>query len=73
MDDQNVQLSTQLEKPLVEIAVESWRFAKLFLRLLSKMDAGEGTRFLNQYRYYLKHLEENLDQAGLRLVNVEGC
>jgi hypothetical protein len=72
LDDQNVQLSPQLEKSLIDIAVESWRFAKLFCRLLGKMDAGEGARFINQYRYYLKRLEENLEQAGLRLVNVEG-
>lgn len=62
----------QPEKPLIEIAVESWRFAKLFHRLLAKLDAGEGGRFVNQYRYYLKRLEETLAQAGLRLVNVEG-
>lgn len=72
MDDLNVQLSSQLEKSLIDIAIESWRFAKLFSRLLSKMDAGEGARFINQYRYYLKRLEESLEQAGLRLVNVEG-
>jgi hypothetical protein len=72
VDDQNVQLSPQLEKSLIDIAVESWRFAKLFNRLLTKLDAGEGARFVNQYRYYLKRLEDNLEQAGLRLVNVEG-
>lgn len=72
MEEQNEQMSPRLEKSLIEIAVESWRFAKLFHRLLAKMDAGEGARFINQYRYYLKRLEENLEQAGLRLVNVEG-
>jgi hypothetical protein len=72
VDDNSVQLSPQLEKSLIDIAVESWRFAKLFHRLLGKLDAGEGARFINQYRYYLKRLEDNLAQAGLRLVNVEG-
>lgn len=72
MEEQNEQMSPRLEKSLIDIAVESWRFAKLFNRLLAKMDAGEGARFINQYRYYLKRLEENLEQAGLRLVNVEG-
>lgn len=72
MDDQKVQLSPELEKPLIDMAVESWRFAKLFSRLLAKLDAGEGARFLSQYRYYLKRVEETLEQAGLRLVNVEG-
>jgi len=72
VDDPSTQPTLQLEKALVEIAVESWRFAKLFSRLLSKVDAGDGARFVNQYRYYLKRLEDNLEQAGLRLVNVEG-
>jgi hypothetical protein len=72
VDEQNTQLSPQLEKSLIDIAVESWRFAKLFNRLLSKLDAGEGARFINQYRYFVKRLEDNLEQAGLRLVNVEG-
>lgn len=72
MDDNNAHLSPQVEKSLIDISVESWRFAKLFSRLLSKMDAGEGARFMNQYRYYLKRLDEILEQAGLRLVDVEG-
>jgi hypothetical protein len=54
------------------LSVESWRFSRLFSRLLSKLDAGEGTRYVNQYRYYIKRVEESLGAAGLRLVNVEG-
>lgn len=61
-----------LTKALVDIAVESWRFSRLFSRLLTKLDAGDSSRYVNQYRYYLKRLEENLETAGLRLVNVEG-
>lgn len=57
---------------LVEISVESWRFSRLFARLLSKLDAGESVRYTSQYRYYLKRLEETLDSAGLTLVTVEG-
>jgi len=72
VDDPSIQPALQLEKALIEIAVESWRFAKLFSRLLGKVDAGDGARFVNQYRYFLKRLEDNLEQAGLRLVNVEG-
>lgn len=61
-----------LLKSLIDISVESWRFSRMFARLLSKMDAGEGARYTNQYRYYMKRLEETLESAGLRLVNVEG-
>jgi hypothetical protein len=61
-----------LDTPLIDLAVESWRFARLFERVLGKLDAGEQTRYVNQLRYYLKRLEEGLAAAGLRLVNVEG-
>ena len=57
---------------LVDVAVESWRFGRLFGRLLSKLDAGETPRFVNQLRYYLKSLEEKLEAVDLKIVNLEG-
>jgi hypothetical protein len=57
---------------LVNVAIESWRFSRLFARVLAKVDAGEVPRFVNQLRYYLKSLEENLEAAELKLVNLEG-
>ena len=57
---------------LINIALESWRFARLFGRVLSKLDAGEAPRFANQLRYYLKSLEENLEAVDLKIVNLEG-
>ena len=64
--------SEVLFKSLIDISVESWRFSRLFARLISRLDAGEGARYTSQYRYYLKRLEETLEGAGLTLVNVEG-
>ena len=64
--------SEVLFKSLIDISVESWRFSRLFARVISKLDAGEGARYTSQYRYYLKRLEETLEGAGLTLVNVEG-
>lgn len=64
--------SEQLERSLIEIAVESWRFSRLFSRLVSRLDAGESSRYVNQLRYFQKKLEESLEASGLRLVNVEG-
>ena len=62
----------QLEQSLIEVAVESWRFARLFSRVVNKLDAGESARYVNQLRYFQKKLEESLDANGLKLVNVEG-
>jgi hypothetical protein len=61
-----------LIKSLIDISVESWRFTRLFVRLLGKLDAGDGTRYSNQLRYFIKRLEENLEIAKIRLVNIEG-
>jgi hypothetical protein len=63
---------SQIEKSLIDIAVESWRLSRLFTRLITKLDAGESNRYVNQLRYFQNRLEESLDAAGLRLVNVEG-
>jgi len=57
---------------LLEIAVDSWRFARLFARVITKLDAGEQARYQSQLRWHLKRLEEQLDATGLKLVNIEG-
>ena len=69
---ENSPSAEQSERALIEIATESWRLSRLFARIVSKLDAGEGGRHVNQLRYFQKRLEESLEGAGLKLVNVEG-
>jgi hypothetical protein len=57
---------------LVNVAAESWRFARLFGRVLSKLDVGDVPRYANQLRYYLKSLDEHLQAADLKIVSLEG-
>ena len=64
--------SAMLEKTLIDMAIEGWRFAKLFARMMSKLDAGEATRYMSQLRYYIEKLESSLEEAGMRMVNLEG-
>ena len=64
--------NVQLEESLIDIAVESWRFSRLFGKVVGKLDAGESGRYINQLRYFQKKVEESLDSNGLTLVNVEG-
>ena len=61
-----------LRQALIDIALESWRFSRLFNRLLGKLDAGEASRYVNQLRYFTKRLDESLETAGLHLVSLEG-
>lgn len=72
MDQQGSKPAADLEGSLIAIAVEGWRFAKVIARALNKMDAGEGARYISQHRYYLRRLEESLEQVGMRFVDVEG-
>lgn len=60
------------QKILIDIAIESWRFSRVFLRVLSKLDAGEAKRYMSTFKYYIEKLEYNLDCTGIRLVNLEG-
>lgn len=57
---------------LLNLAVEGWRFSRSYLRLITKLDAGEQNRFVSQCRYFQKQLEDRVGEAGYRLVNIEG-
>lgn len=61
-----------MRNAVISIAIESWRFAKVFDRMLTKLDAGEQNRYQSQFRWFIKKVEEALEQAELRIVNVEG-
>lgn len=60
------------EVALLDLALEGWRFQKLFARALTKMDTGEAPRFANQHRYFVRRIGECLAEAGIRLVSLEG-
>jgi hypothetical protein len=60
------------DAPLIDIVVDSWRFSRTFERVLTKLDAGEASRYVSQLRFYHKRLDETLASAGLRLVDLRG-
>jgi hypothetical protein len=64
--------SDPVKNALLDLAVEGWRFTRSYFRLISKLDAGDQNRFVSQYRYFQKQLEDKLSVVGFRLVNIEG-
>lgn len=60
------------ETLLIDTAIEGWRFARVFARIVGKLDAGEAARYANQLRFFQRRLEENLALAGLTIVDLEG-
>ena len=61
-----------LAKSIVDMAIESWRFGRVFERIMMKLDAGEQARYKGQLRWFIKRIDDSLTGAGLRIVNVEG-
>lgn len=61
-----------IKNSLLSLAIEGWRFTRAYLRLISKLDAGEQNRFVSQCRYFQKQVEDQLGIAGYKLVNIEG-
>jgi hypothetical protein len=61
-----------LQASIIDIAVEAWRFRCVFSNAVSKLDTAESNRYINQYLYFFKKVESALENAGLKIVNVEG-
>lgn len=61
-----------LRQPFIDVVIESWRFSKLFARVLNKLEASEAARYANQLRYFQKRLDDSLAVASLKIVSLEG-
>ena len=71
MEENNISVE-RLRKSIIDIAVESWRLRRVFEKAMSKLDAGDSSRYLNQFTWFIKRVDAALENAGLRIVNVEG-
>lgn len=62
----------QLQGSLVAIASELFRFQKVFEKALSKLDMDEQSKYMSQFSWFSKKVSKALDEANLKLLNVEG-
>lgn len=60
------------EESVIKIITENWRLMKLFMKVLTKLEASEANRYMNQVRYFQKTINDNLESINLRIVNLEG-
>lgn len=63
---------TQLKDSILNICLEAWRFQRTYLKLLSKLDTRDQTRYLSHFKWFMKRIGESLESAGFVLVNLEG-
>lgn len=59
-------------KSLVELASESWRFAKANERVLAKLSMKDQTRFQSQLKWFVKKISGELESSGLKIIDLEG-
>ena len=66
--------STDAVQPavLIDLAVDAWKLARLFERVVARLDAGEQGRYLNQLRFLHRRIDGAVEIAGARLVSIEG-
>lgn len=57
---------------LIDLAIDFWKFTRLFTRVISKLDAGEQARYANQMRFFQKRIDSAAEVAGARIVTIEG-
>jgi hypothetical protein len=72
MDQPISTVPIDLKQPYLDLAIESWRFAKLFARVTTKMDLNEANRYSNQLRFFQKRLDDSLLAIDMKIVNLEG-
>ena len=57
---------------IINLAIESWRFAKNYERAITRLNANRTQRYTRQLEQFIQKAEESLKEVGLRIVNVEG-
>ena len=62
----------QLQNSLVSIASELFRFQRVFEKAVSKLEIDERSKYMSQYAWFSKKVYTALDEANLKLLNVEG-
>lgn len=62
----------ELKQSILNMAVEAWRFRSTFEKAMSKLDAGEGSKYMSKYGWFMRKVDDAMAAAGFRCVNLEG-
>lgn len=57
---------------LIAIASELFRFQRVFAKAISKLDIDEQSKYSSQFAWFSKKVIKALEEAGLKIVNVDG-
>ncbi len=60
------------KKAIINLAIESWRFARTYERVVTRLNTQQTQRYTRQLEQFIQKAEESLEEVDLRVVNVEG-
>lgn len=61
-----------IKNSVMEIAVEHYRFKNTFMKAISKLDFEEQSKYMSQFAWFSKKVTKAVEEAGLRIVSLEG-
>ncbi len=61
-----------LQNSLITIASELFRFQRAFERVVYKLDMEEHRKYMSQFSWFSKKVYKALDEANLKILNLEG-
>ena len=61
-----------IKNSVIEIAVEHYRFKNTFMKAISKLDFEEQSKYMSQFAWFSKKVTKAVEEAGLRIVSIEG-
>ena len=64
--------NSNLQNSLLTIASELFRFQRVFEKAVSKLEIDERGKYMSQFSWFSKKVSKALDEADLKLINLEG-
>lgn len=62
----------KMQNSLITIGSELFRFQRVFEKAVSKLEMDERSKYISQYAWFSKKVIKALDEANLRILNIEG-
>lgn len=62
----------RIKNSVIEIAVEHYRLKNTFIKAISKLDFEEQSKYMSQFAWFSKKVTKAVEEAGLRIVSLEG-
>ena len=61
-----------LQNSIANISSELCRFKNVFEKAISKLDLEEQSKYMSQFAWFSKKVTKAVEEAGLRIVSLEG-